>query len=403
MKFNYQARTIEGAIQAGVVEASSKEAAISLLQKNKLFVTKLEEAEIIPLYAKKISFFDRPSNKDVVMLTRQLSIMFRSKITLVESLRVLLTQTQKPSLRENVLKISELVEGGSAFSEALSHFPKVFSPFYVSMVRSGETSGTLSESLEYLADHLEKEYHFNAQMKGAMIYPALVLVVSVVIIVMITTFVIPQVTVVLEESGQELPFITKLFIKFSNLLKDFGWLAALGLGAAWVFSFRYSKTGEGKKITDKLILRLPLIGSFLRQVYISRFAENLATLVKGGLPIARAIEITGDIVGNDVYKAIILEARDRVRRGDTINSVLSRFPEEFPPIFTQMVMVGEKSGTLDTTLMNIVDFYQKEVERSVENLLNLLEPLLILILGGMVGGLVAAVLIPFYQITISTL
>ncbi len=397
MKFNYQARSKKGEVQTGMVEASSREAAILLLQGHNLFVTFLEEALIKPFYAKKIKIFERVSKKDVVNFSRQLSLMFKSKIPLVQSLHSISEQTKNPGFREKILMISQEVEGGTSFSQALAVHPKLFSSFYVSMVKAGEASGTLSESLTYLADHLEREYHLQSKIQGAMIYPALIVVVVIGVLVMMMFFVIPNMTKVLLEMDQELPLVTKIVIAISDLLRSWGWLVFLLSVGAFVALTRYTKTAGGKKIKDKVFLRIPFLSSFLRMVYLTRFAENLSTLISGGIPIVRSLEITAEIVGNDVYQQIIFEIKEEVVRGENMSKVLARHPDAFPPILTQMVAVGEKTGTLDQSLMSVVDFYRKELERAIDNLLSVLEPVMVIFLGGIVAGLMGAVLLPLYK------
>jgi type II secretory pathway component PulF len=399
MQFNYQARTKDGRIQVGVVEAASSEAAASLLQKYGLYVTLLEEVKTKPVYAKTIKLFSKVSSKDLVMFSRQLSILFKSKIPLVESLEVLTLQTKKPVFREKIGAIAERVEAGVTLSAALAEHPKLFSAFYVSMVKSGESSGKLSEALEYLADHLEKEYELVSKIRGAMIYPALVLAVVVVVLFLVMFFIVPSLTKVLEETGQELPLITRITIGFSNFLRKLGWVF-LGGTVALIFAVFYSfRTAAGKAFLDKVYLKLPLFGSFFRMVYLSRFAENLSTLISGGLPIAVALEISGEVVGNTVYKNIINKTRDEVRKGESIGSVLERYPSLFPPVFTQMTLIGEKTGTLDSTLTNLVSFYRKEVDRAVVSLLSIIEPVLVIFLGLIVTGIIASVLLPLYNMS----
>jgi len=397
MKFNYQARNKKGEISSGVVEASSKTAAIVLLQKQGLYVTILEETERLPIYARRIKIFERISKKDIVLFSRQLSIMFKSKVPLVETLQILATQTQNPDLKEKIFKLSEEVEGGTSLSGALNKYPKIFSSFYVSMIKAGEASGTLSESLEYLAKHLEREYRLTSKIRGAMIYPALILSFALIVLLLMIFFVIPQLAEVLKESGQELPAITKIVMDSSDFFKKWSWIF-LGLGIALiVFVLRYYRTRKGKRFFDGLFLGTPAIGPFLKMVYISRFAENLSTLISGGLPIAQALEITGNIVDNSIYKEIIFTTRDRVRKGEPISSTLAQAPNLFPPMFCQMTLVGEKTGTLDKTLMDVVSFYQEETDRAIDALLSVLEPLLIMFLGLIVGGLMFAILMPLYQ------
>ena len=398
MKFNYQARTKKGEIQAGVIEASSKEAAILLLQKYGLYITYLERTEV-PFYAREVEIFKRVSRRDIVLFSRQLSIMFASKVSLVEALSTIASQTKNLEFREIILDLSQEVEGGNAFSKALSRHPQIFSSFYISMVKSGEESGKLSESLAYLADHLEMEYYLISRIRGAMIYPFLVITVATVVLFLMMFFVIPQLTKVLQESSLPLPIVTRLVIGLSLFLRKWGFFFIGLLAVLIIFVLRYIATSSGKENLDKILLRLPIIGETLKMVYLSRFAENLSTLISGGLPIAQALEITGDIVGNTVYQEIIFAARDEVRKGEPISSVLARYPEFFPPVFTQMTLVGERTGTLDKTLMDLVSFYQKEVDRGVENLLSVLEPLLIVFLGGIVAGLMVAILMPLYKMT----
>jgi len=398
MKFNYQARTKKGEIQAGVIEASSKEAAILLLQKYGLYITYLERTEV-PFYAREVEIFKRVSRRDIVLFSRQLSIMFASKVSLVEALSTIASQTKNLEFREIILDLSQEVEGGNAFSKALSRHPQIFSSFYISMVKSGEESGKLSESLAYLADHLEKEYYLISKLRGAMIYPSLVIMVTIVVLFLMMFFVIPQLTKVLQESSLPLPIVTRLVIGLSLFLRKWGFFFIGLLAVLIIFVLRYIATSSGKENLDKILLRLPIIGETLKMVYLSRFAENLSTLISGGLPIAQALQTTGEIVGNTVYQKIIFMTRDEVRRGEPISSVLRRYPEAFPPVFCQMTLVGEKTGTLEKTLLNIVYFYQKEVDRSIDNLLSILEPVLIIFLGVIVAGLMAAVLLPLYRIT----
>ena len=399
MKYNYQARTKKGEVQTGIVEASSQEAAISLLRKYGLYVTVLEETAAPPIYAKRVKLFEGISRQDIVLFSRQLSIMFKSKVPLVEALMVLSGQARSLDLKERILDLSEEVEGGTSFSGALSRHPEIFSSFYISMVKSGEVSGTLSESLEYLAEHLEREYHLTSKIRGAFLYPALIVLVVLLVLSLMIFFVIPHLSEVLISSGSELPTVTKMVINSAAFLRKFGWVIFLVILLLISGTFRYYRSQKGKKFFDGIFLKIPIIGPFLKMNNLARFAENLSTLISGGLPIASALQTVGEIVGNSRYKEVIFEARDRVRKGETISSVLSAAPEVFPPVFIQMTIVGERTGTLDSTLMNVVDFYKKEIDRTIDNLLSLLEPLLIVILGVVVAGLMLAILLPLYQMT----
>ena len=397
MKFNYQARTKTGEIQSGAVEASSREAAVSTLQRYGLYITDLESVEEAPFYARKIKFLGDVSQKERVLFSRQLSIMFASKVPLVESLRTLASQTKNPNFREKISNISDEVESGNSLSTALSKHPEVFSPFYVAMARAGEASGKLSESLNYLADHLEREYNLISKIRGAMFYPALVVVIFIFVLGLMLFFIIPQLADVMEQTNQELPTLTKISIAFADFLRKYILLLILVLIFLITSLFVYYRTKPGKEFFDRKFLEIPAIGNFLKLIYLSQFAENLATLISGGLPIAQCLELSGRIIANSVYQEIIFKTRDDVRKGKQISAVLARYPEAFPPVFSQMCLVGEKTGTLDRTLMHLVDFYQKETERTAESLIGILEPLLLIFLGAMVGGLILAFLLPLYQ------
>ena len=396
MKFNYQGKTKEGEGRVGQVEASSKDAAINLLQKYDLYVTFLEESKP-PIYAKKIKIFENISRKDIVMFSRQLSIMFKSKVSLIEALRVLASQMKNVDFKEKIFEISEEVEAGTSFSKAISKYPKIFSSFYVSMVKSGEISGKLSEVLSYLAEHLEREYHLASKAKGAMVYPALVFSIVILVIFMMVFFVIPNLTQVLQSSGQELPAVTKFVLSFSSLVRNWGWLFIVLVVFLVIFVSRYSATEMGKKNLDKYILKVPLVKGLLQMIYVTRFSENLSTLVSGGLPITQALETTADVIGNTAYKEVILESKEWVKRGEPISAVLSNHPGLFPPVFVQMVLVGEKTGSLDEVLMNITEFYQKEIDRAIDGLLGILEPIMIAFLGLIVGGMMFSILTPLYK------
>lgn len=396
MKFNYQARTKEGESQMGIVEASTKEAALTLLQKYGLYVTYLEESRA-PLFAKEVKLFQRISLRDIVLFSRQLSIMFGSKVHLVEALRSLASQTANSEFRETIFNLSEEVEGGNSFSKALARHPKVFSPFYIAIVKSGEAAGKMANSLDYLAEHLEREYHLKSKTQGALIYPALVITVAIAVIILMIIVVVPKLEEVIKESEAEVPAVTKMVFGLSAFLTHYAIYIVLAIPVLAYLIYRYRKSEEGKIFFDSFFLKIPIVGPLLKTIYLSQFAENLSTLIAGGLMISQALELTGDIIDNSVYKKAIFSVRDEVRKGVPISSVLALYPEIFSPMFVQMTAVGEKTGGLDTSLMQIATFYQREVERSIDNVLSILEPMLIIILGVVIGGLMLSVLLPLYS------
>lgn len=398
MRFIYQARTKEGQTQAGVVEASTKENALLVLQKYGLYVTYLAQ-EQMPFYARRFSLFQRTGLRDVVLFARQLALMFKSEVSLVEALRSLAEQTEKRDFREKILSLAQEIEGGSSLSDALGKFPKIFNPFFVNMVKSGESAGKLSDVLDYLAEHLEREYEITSRMRGALVYPAMIVAVAVIVFALMIFFVLPNLTQILKEANVELPFATKIIIFVSDTARSWWWAFLLLFAGLAAGLFRYVRTQQGERNFHAIILKLPLLGDLAKKIYLARFAENLSTLIVGGLPIAQALEFSGEVVGNTLYREAIFMARDGVRRGEQISAILRQYPALFPAMFTQMVYVGERSGAVERTLKNMVTFYQGEVQRTMDSLLGLIEPLLIIVLGVGVAIVVAAVLLPLYRLS----
>lgn len=396
MRFNYQAKTKDGDARGGAIEAGSLEAAAEILRKDGLFVTFLrgEDRKL----SKRFHFFEGVSGKDVAIFSRQLAVMFAANVSLVESLKIIGGQLSNQNFREKILKISQTVEAGSPLSAALAKYPDIFSPFFVAMVRAGEVSGNLSEQFDYLADYLEKQYYLAGKIKGAMIYPAVIIVVMVGVLFLLSYFVMPNLVGMLTGADMELPPLTRFVIGFTNFIRGAGGIVfLLALIGIVVFIARFSRTKTGKQFFDELSLRTPVLKNLLSMLYVSRFADNLSTLITGGIPITQALEITGTIVGNNVYREVILKTCDGVRKGQTISSILFNYPELFPTMFSQMILVGEQTGSLDKSLLVMVSFYEKETERAIDGMLILIEPVLILTLGVIVGGVVASVMIPLYQ------
>jgi len=400
MKFEYVARTSKGEVQSGTVETSSHEAAVEILQRHKLIVTSLRSVEEIRGLIGKIElpfFFKKINLRDVSIFSRQLSILFASEVPLVEALRTMGNQTDKAVFKEKIFKIADDVDSGTAFSKTLTKYPEVFSAFYISLIRAGEVSGKLSESLEYLASHFEKEYNIMGKIKGAMYYPAFIFFALILVMIIMLVFVIPAITSVLEESGGDLPVITKGIIALVNFLRTKGWILFALFAIGLVYFFHWKSKPKGKKVWDKYILKAPIFGKIISKLALSRFSSNLSTLIKGGLPISKAMEITADVVGNETYKDIILEAEEGIRRGEFISATF-KMKNEIPPLVSQMILIGEKTGKLPFVLENLSLFYEKEVERMTENLVSLIEPLLILILGLGVGFIVVGIIMPIYQL-----
>lgn len=397
MKFQYIARTKSGEIQKGTIEASSKEAAIGILKQHDLIITKLTEAEKVSLLFKRIKLFEKVKPKDIVIFSRQISALFESKVPVVNALRTLVEQTTNPAFKDVIFQISQDVEGGDSLSQAMSRYPNIFSSFYINMVKSGEVSGKLQEIFSYLADYTERGYDLRSKARSAFIYPIFVVATFLIVGILMLVFVIPQLTAILVESGQELPLMTRILISSSNFVISFWWLLLLILIGIIALFIYYKKTKQGQRKLDEIKLRLPIFGGIFQKIYLARFSESLSTLIVGGLPIIQALSVVADIVGNSVYKGIVEETIEAVKKGDTISSVLKKY-EEIPPMVYQMVSIGEETGKLDTILKKIANFYTKEVNYSMDNLVNLIEPIIILFLAIAVGFLVASILMPIYNL-----
>jgi len=398
MKFNYQARTKEGAIQTGSVEASDKTSAVETLQRYGLVVVYLEEVSAIPFYARSLKIFQKIKVKELTLFYRQLAILFESDVSPLDSLKILGEQISNPIFKDVIFQIESDVRGGEPLSQAMEKHPKVFQSFYVNVVKAGEASGNLHEVLRYLADHAEREYNLNSKVKGAFTYPAVILVLFVIVGTVMMIFVVPQMAAMLEELGQKLPFTTRVLIGTSKILKSWIWLAILVVVGLIVAIKKFIETPKGKLAFDKFKLKIPVFNNLFKKIYLSRFSENLKTLLKGGISILKALDITSSVIGNKVYENIIQEARERVRVGETISSAFSKYPKEIFPLVTQMVAVGEKTAQLDNILEKVALFYQQDVDRTVDNMTQLIEPIMILILGGGVGFLVSSILMPIYNI-----
>ncbi len=396
MRFSYRARNKEGDIQIGFVDAFSKEAALEILQGYGLYATVLKPAAN-PFWRQKIGFLSEASKRDIISFTSQLAIMLKSNIPLVESLETIASQTRKSGFREEIMKMAESIEGGSTLSQAVAEFPKIFSPFYIGMLKAGEVSGNLPESLEYLGFYLEKEQDFISQLIVAVSYPAFILVVFLALAVVTAIFIVPNFEQVFTEMDIQMPLLTVIIIGFSKIIQKWG-IVLLGLLVAMVGTVIYLvKKKETRKVFDRIFLDIPLVGDLISKVFLARIALNLSTLIAGGVPISQSLEVTSDLVNNDAYRDIILKTREGVRSGRPISSVLAAYPKRFPLLFVQMVTVGEKTGHMEKSLKNIVDLYEKEVNKNVEFLTKLLEPVLIIILAAAVAAFAMGLFIPLFQ------
>lgn len=399
MLFNYEAKTEQGDVRQGTIEAPTKDLAVSALQRNNLLVVSVVSAEEQVSFEEKFSaLFERVRLRDIVIVSRQLATLFEAKVPVVDSFKILVSEAPSNIIRKNLRDVLDDIQGGLPMSQAMARHPKLFSDFYVNMVRAGEESGELEKVFTFLAEYLDRSYQLTNRVRNALIYPAFVLSAFVGVLILMMTFVIPRLSGIIAESGQAIPLYTRLVLSTSNFLVNYGIFLLVLFVLSLIVVWRYIQTKTGKEMISRLELSLPYVGELYKKLYMARFADNLQTLVVGGVTIIRALEITADVVGNEVYKNIILDAREAVRAGASISDSLFVYPE-VPRLVSQMIKVGEETGKLDFILVTLSKFYRQEVNIAVDNLINLIEPMLILVLGGGVGLLVASVIVPIYNIS----
>ena len=401
MIFEYQARTPEGKPRIGTLEAPSSEVALQTLQRQNLIIISLKASVEKPSWFEApFAMFRKVKQKDVMLLSRQLATLFEAKVPVVRTLQTLIAESESSLLKKHLADVLDDIQGGMSMSQAMNKHPQVFSTFFVQMVRAGEESGKLDEVFTYLADYLERSYGLLSKARNALIYPAFIMVAFIGIMIFLFTSIVPKIGAIIEESGQELPFYTKMILGLSTFLVNYGILIVLLFVVFGVLLVRYLRTPEGIQVASRVQLSLPVIGMLYKKMYLARLADNLQTLITGGIPIIRALQITADVVGNDVYRSITLEAVEAVRGGSSIADAFGKHPE-VPMLLTQMIRVGEETGKLDSLLKAISRFYAQEVDSLVENLVSLIEPILIVILGLGVGIIVVSVLQPIYNLTAS--
>ena len=389
--FTYSARTVGGEIQRSEIDLPTRDEVVKYLRKRRLIpITVREKPKDI-----KLSLGKKVKTRDVVIITRQFATMINAGLPLVQALQILAKQTTNPSIRDAVEKVVFEVESGRTLADALKDHPKLFSQLYVNMVAAGEAGGILDTILLRLATFLEKSEALARKVKGAMIYPAVVLTVAMGAIVILLLFVIPTFETMFASFNQELPLPTRLVIGLSDILLGYWiWLLIGGIGGGFLFR-RWIATSSGRLIFDRLVLRLPVLGSLVRRTAVARFTRTLGTLLSSGVSILEGLEITARTAGNRVIHDAVMGSRASIAGGESIAEPL-RQSGVFPPMVTQMINVGEETGDLDGMLNKIADFYDEEVDVAVESLLKALEPALIVILGTIVGGMIVAMYLPIF-------
>ncbi|RKX90933.1 MAG: type II secretion system F family protein, partial [Spirochaetes bacterium] len=342
--YNYKVKNKYGAIVRGVVEAEREEEAADILAEREFTVLSIKEKERESVLSASLSFLDRVPAKDLVIFSRQLAVMISAGVREVEALRTLITQTSNEKFKAIIADIADEVEGGAKLSEAMRKYPHAFGEFYIGIIKSGETTGRLAEVLDYLADQQEKDYDLHHRIKGAMTYPAFIIGGLVIVGIVMMVFVVPQLTGVLAETGAELPLSTRMLIGTSTFIQSFWWgilLAIIGVVAAFKL---YTNTEKGRYYWDYIKLKLPIMGPILQKLYLVRFTRSLYTLFIGGVDIIVALRIVAEVVGNSVYKDLILKTVKSVEDGNPVSTVFLQNTNVIPAMLPQMLAIGEKSG-----------------------------------------------------------
>lgn len=398
MLFKYTALDKNGKKTQGEIDAVNKTVAISALQRRDLIVVTIKSDQEKSMF--QTSFFDKVPLRDVVIMSRQLSTLFSSNVSALKAFTLLATNADNKLLASQLQQVGDELQAGSSISDALNKFPNTFSSFYVNMVKSGEESGKLNEVFQYLADYLDRQYELTSKTRSALIYPAFVIVVFISVMILMFTMVIPNLAQLLVESGQEIPFYTRIVIGISNFLVSYGifiliFFILFGVYVAW-----FRRNDSGKEYLDRIKLHAPLIGDLYQKVFLSRISDNLNTMLSSGISIVRSIEITSEVVNNYVYKGILNDIEEDVKSGSSLSNAFQKH-KEIPSIMVQMVQVGEETGSLGSILKTLADFYKREVDDAVDTMIGLIEPIMIVGLALGVGILLTSILIPIYNIASS--
>ena len=396
--YAFKALDLTGVPTKGEIEAEDKQTVASQLRAKGLIVVDIEEQKAAGA-GDLLDRFKRVKADDLVVATRQLSTMVSSGMSLLRALYVIEEQTESDKLRETWVAVRKDVEAGLALSDALAKHPDAFNELYVAMVAAGETGGILDSTLQRVADQLEKDAALRRQVRAAMIYPALISSFAFIVLIALVVFLVPVFEKVFKDFGGELPAITKLTVGLSDLITG-RWYLLIALAAAAVYAFRYWKRSEtGRMQWDRLKLKFPMkIGGIVQKIALARFSRTFSGLIAAGVPMLESIEITGKTSGNRVVENAMEEVRESVKKGGSLTAPMQKVPEAFPIMVTQMIGVGEETGALETMLTKVADFYEDQVAAAVKALTSILEPVMIIVVGSIVGFIVIAMYMPMFKV-----
>ncbi len=398
MKFRYSARTKSGEMQVGNVEATGQEAALNILHSHDLYVLSIEGERRPVWYEQLLAFFNRARRQDLMIFTRQFATMLEAAIPLGDTLKALYRQTRNNILREAAFEISQDVDTGLSLSQAFEKQHHIFSEFYINLIRSAEVTGKVDEAMKFLADYLEKEVALVSKVRNAMIYPIFVIVLFIITAGVLMGVVFPQIEPIFTEADVQLPLLTRVFLAMGHFIAGWWWSLLIIFAIIIILLIDYFRSQEGRVIYDQIVLATPVFGKILQQAYVARFAEATQVLLKGGIPVAQAIEIGSHTIGSFIYRDNLHEVADRIRQGEPLSRALEDYEDYFPPLVSQMLAVGESTGRLDEMLARISQFYTREVDSLVGSLVELIQPTLMVLIGAMVGLLFASILLPIYNL-----
>ena len=401
MLFLYKAVDQKGSEQNGSIDALNVDVAINSLQRRGFIIKSIHPAEESGgILEKQLSIFNRISNKDVVVVSRQIATLFEAQVSALRVFRLMANETPNAALGLKLQDIADRIQGGEPISTAMSHHNDVFTSFYVNMVKAGEESGKLDQTFLFLADYLDRNYEVTTKAKNALIYPAFVISTFFAVMGLMLTMVIPKISGILKDSGQEIPVYTKVVISLSEFLVNYGVFFLIAVVVGGFFLTKFLMTNAGKSSFDEFKLSVPVLGDLYKKLYLSRIADNMNTMLTSGIPMVRVLEITKDVVDNATYQKALEEVVEDVRGGNAVSDSMARH-KEIPGIMTAMMKIGEETGNLGEILSTLAKFYRREVTNSVDTLVDLIEPIMIVMLGLGVGILLASVLIPIYNVSSS--
>lgn len=391
--FIWKGRTQEGALVTGETEAESEGELLLSLRKSGIIPRYVKEKE-----EKKFFSLGKISQKDILFFTRQFATLFASGVPVVQAFDALIGQIKNKNFKKILIQMRNDIEKGSSLADAMRRHPRVFSSLFVNMVRAGEEGGMLDKVLQRMADYFEKMIKLKRKIIGAMIYPSLVIAVAILVVAIIMIFVIPTFAKLFAEMGLDLPLPTRITIAMSNFMAKSGLFIFFGIVIFFVSVKFFRRSENGRKITDNILLKIPVLGVILLKASLSRFSRTLGTLLGSGVPILSSMEISARASGNKVIEDVVIDMKEDITAGKSLTEVLKSKPEIFPPIFIQMVNVGESTGATDEMLGKVADFYDEEVDNAVANLMSMLEPALIVFLGVTIGFIVVSLYLPIFKL-----